>query len=109
MVEQFKNDPPIFAPSPKSHLERRLIRADLDRRIAADKAKKAALVSVSDAERPAIGALPNFPVAARASEGSVDELPFIELDEPEEADPENEVTAGRVASVVIPREPPVRK
>jgi len=107
MAKQFESDPPLHRPSPQDPLTRRLIKADLDRRMAAGRAKDDSQVSTPETERPVIGALPNFPVAAPASDGSIDEVPHVE---PADSEPEEEVTENtRPVCVVIPREPPVRK
>lgn len=91
MANSFEAGPPLSHPSPKSHIERRIAKADLDKRIADEPLR-----------RPRIGKLPIPP--APVGEG-------IALDEPvaEEADDEGEGLAVMPAQVIIRREPPIRK
>lgn len=106
MANNFENDSLFSTPGPKSRLERRLIKNELDGRIAASKERKPVLpASPLDgiAERPTIGALPTPPV---------DDARMIELDEPapEEADGDaEEVTENTRVRVTINREPPSHK
>ena len=107
MAKQFEDGPILSTPSPRSNLERRLTRAELEARIAASKEKQPALpASPLDgiAERPTIGALPPPPPL-------VDEANMAELDEPvpEEWEGEPEVTENVPVRVAIPRDIPIRK
>lgn len=110
MTNEFEADPPLSRPSPKSHIETRMIKVGLDRRIAAGDTKQAVSSSDKIPERPTIGTLPTPPPSPEAKrEGPVDEVPFTDPGESGEVDPDEEVTEKTRAPVVIPRQPPIRK
>lgn len=103
MTKQFETYLPLSNPSPKSGVERRRNKADLDAQISASNSREVPLTLRPS--RPTIGVLPTYPFAEAQASGddSLDEVPFIDPDEPGETDPDKEVTEKTRVSVVIPR------